>query len=99
MTIQTQSRLSIEKAPLIKTPVPGPRSRELLEAQDKLETSSRSYTTFFNFAVDYGKGSTIVDMDGNVFIDWFGGVSVMNLGHGHPAVMEALRSQVEKITH
>ncbi|MEM3860685.1 MAG: aspartate aminotransferase family protein [Candidatus Micrarchaeaceae archaeon] len=99
MTNQAQIRLSIENAPLIKTSVPGPRSKELLEVQDKLETSSRIYTTFFNFAVDYGKGSTIVDMDGNVFIDWFGGVSVMNLGHGHPAVMKALRSQLEKITH
>ena len=70
-----------------------------LEKQDTLETSSRSYTSFFRFAIDYGKGSTVVDMDGNVFIDWFGGVSVLNLGHGHPAVMSALKSQVEKITH
>ncbi|MEM4066464.1 MAG: aminotransferase class III-fold pyridoxal phosphate-dependent enzyme [Candidatus Micrarchaeaceae archaeon] len=74
-------------------------SKKLLEVQDKLETSSRSYITFFNFSVDYGKWSTTVDMDGNVFIDWFGGFSVMNLGEWHPVVMEALRSQLEKITH
>ncbi|MCW6158553.1 MAG: aspartate aminotransferase family protein [Thermoplasmatales archaeon] len=91
--------MSIENAPLLKTKIPGPKSKEFLDIQDMLETSSRSYTSFFRFAIDYGKGSTVVDMDGNVFIDWFGGVSVLNLGHGHPAVMSALKSQVEKITH
>ncbi len=99
MSVQTSSRLSIENAPLLKTKIPGPKSKEFLDIQDTLETSSRSYTSFFRFAIDYGKGSTVVDMDGNVFIDWFGGVSVLNLGHGHPAVMSALKSQIEKITH
>lgn len=99
MTVLAEGRLSMEIAPLLKTKIPGPKSLELLETQNKYETSSRSYTSFFNFAVDYGKGSTIVDVDGNTFIDWFGGVSVMNLGHGHPAVVNALRSQLEKITH
>ncbi len=99
MSMQVSNRLSIEGAPVLKTKVPGPKSLEFLEVQDKLETSSRSYTGFFKFALDYGKGSTVVDMDGNVFIDWFGGVSVMNLGHGHPAVIGALREQLEKMTH
>ena len=99
MSMQFSSRLSLENAPIIKTKVPGPKSKQYLDIQDKLETSSRSYTSFFKFAVDYGKGSTIVDLDGNVFIDWFAGVSVLNLGHAHPAVMQALRGQVEKMTH
>lgn len=97
--MRVSERLSIEGAPLIKTDVPGPRSRELIGIQDDLETSSRSYTDFFKIALDYGRGSTITDVDGNVFIDWFGGVSVMNLGHGHPAVMNALKDQLEKMTH
>lgn len=99
MSMQTPSRLSIENAPILKTKVPGPKSMEFLDIQDTLETSSRSYTNFFKFAIDYGKGSTVVDVDGNVFIDWFGGVSVLNLGHGHPAVMQAIKAQLEKITH
>ncbi|MCL6003091.1 MAG: aspartate aminotransferase family protein [Thermoplasmatales archaeon] len=99
MSVHMSNRLSIENAPMIKTKIPGPRSMEFIEVQDRFETSSRSYTGFFNFAVDYGKGSTVVDMDGNVFIDWFGGVSVLNLGHGHPEVVGALKGQIEKITH
>jgi 4-aminobutyrate aminotransferase-like enzyme len=97
--MQYSGRLSIEDAPIIRTAIPGPKSREFLEIQNDLESSSRSYTNFFKFALDYGKGSTVVDMDGNVFIDWFGGVSVLNLGHGNPAVIKALKDQLEKITH
>jgi len=90
---------SILEAPILKTDIPGPKSRELIEIQDKMETSSRSYTRFFRVAVDKGIGSTVVDVDGNVFIDWFGGVSVMNLGHGNPVVIEAIKRQLDKISH
>lgn len=90
---------SIMEAPLIRTDIPGPNSRKFLLAQDRMESSSRSYTRFFNFAVDRGIGSTIVDMDGNVFIDWFGGVSVLNLGHSNPLILNAIKEQLEKMTH
>ncbi|MCL4333746.1 MAG: aspartate aminotransferase family protein [Candidatus Thermoplasmatota archaeon] len=99
MSVHLSGRLSLENAPVINTSIPGPKSKQYLEIQDRLETSSRSYTGFFKFAIDYGKGSTVVDLDGNVFIDWFAGVSVMNLGHGHPAVLQALRGQIDRITH
>lgn len=97
--MEVLNRLSLSDAPSIKTEVPGPKSREMLEIQDRIETSARSYTRFFKFAIERAKGSTVVDMDGNVFIDWFGGVSVMNMGHGHPAVTEAIKNQLEKISH
>jgi 4-aminobutyrate aminotransferase-like enzyme len=97
--MQYSERLSIEDAPVIRTEIPGPKSREFLKIQNDLESSSRSYTNFFKFAIDHGKGSTVVDVDGNVFIDWFGGVSVLNLGHGNPAVIKAIKDQAEKITH
>ncbi len=83
-------RLSLNKAPVIRVKPPGPKSMEILSIQDKLESSTRSYTRFFKMAIDYAKGSTIVDVDGNVYIDWFGGVSVMNLGHGNPIVTRAI---------
>ncbi len=90
---------SIMNAPLIKTELPGPKSSELIKIQNNLETSSRSYTRFFKIALDYGMGSTVVDVDGNIFIDWFGGVSVMNLGHGNPLILNAITRQLQKITH
>ena len=38
-------------------------------------------------------------MDGNTFIDFVGGVGVMNIGHGHPAVVEAIHEQVDRFLH
>jgi 4-aminobutyrate aminotransferase-like enzyme len=98
-TMQMLDRLSFADAPVLKTEIPGPKSLKMIEVQDELETSSRSYTRFFKFAIEKARGSTIMDVDGNVFIDWFGGVSVMNLGHGHPAVLDAIKVQLDKISH
>ena len=42
---------------------------------------------------------TITDVDGNVFIDFAGGVGVMNVGHGHPRVVEAIQEQSERFVH
>ncbi|MHB8361810.1 MAG: aspartate aminotransferase family protein, partial [Thermoplasmataceae archaeon] len=50
-------------------------------------------------AIDYGRNATIVDMDGNVFIDMFAGVSVLNMGHANPEVIQAIIAQAEKLTH
>lgn len=97
--MQSINRLSLDNAPILKTEIPGPKSLEMLNIQDSLESSSRSYTNFFRFAIKEAKGSTIMDVDGNVFIDWFGGVSVMNLGHGHPAVINAIKVQLDRIIH
>ncbi len=44
-------------------------------------------------------GSTITDVDGNTFIDFVGGVGVMNVGHGHPRVVQAIAEQAERFVH
>ena len=92
-------RLSFNDAPLIRVEPPGPRASELMAKQDRWETGSRTYTRFFRTAFDEGRGSTIRDVDGNIFVDWFSGICVLNLGHAHPAVMEALRAQLGRLVH
>jgi len=92
-------RLSFNDAPLIRVEPPGPRASELMAKQDRWETGSRTYTRFFRTAFDEGRGSTIRDVDGNIFVDWFSGICVLNLGHAHPAVMEALRTQLDRLVH
>ncbi len=91
--------LSIEEAPLIKTKLPGPESLKLIKEQEKYETNSRTYTDIFKLAVKEARGSTIEDMDGNIFIDWFAGISVLNLGHNNPLVRKAVEEQLDKIIH
>ena len=38
-------------------------------------------------------------MDGQRFLDFVGGIGVLNTGHNHPRVVAAVRSQLERITH
>ncbi|AWR93703.1 aspartate aminotransferase family protein [Acidianus brierleyi] len=93
------NRLSYENAPRILVKPPGPKSLELLDIQDKYETKSRIYTQIFRMAVDDAKGSTVKDVDGNIYIDWFSGISVLNLGHSNPIVIDAIQNQLNKIDH
>lgn len=97
--MKSEYDLSFEEAPAIKTTLPGPKSRVYLDKQDALETNTRTYTGQFRLAVEKARGSTIRDMDGNVFIDWFSGICVLNLGHSHPVVKNAMMEQLDTLVH
>ena len=45
------------------------------------------------------EGSRIWDVDGKEYLDFAGGIGVMNVGHGHPRVLQAVRAQLERFTH
>ncbi len=49
--------------------------------------------------VSHAKGATIVDIEGREFIDFAGGIAVMNVGHSHPKVVKAIKDQADKFTH
>lgn len=46
-----------------------------------------------------GKGTKVWDADGNVYLDFIAGISVLNVGHSHPTVVEAIKKQAETLTH
>ncbi|MBN1274098.1 MAG: aspartate aminotransferase family protein [Candidatus Aminicenantes bacterium] len=91
--------LSFPQAPLIKTPPPGPKSRELLDFQAEYEGSAVSYPRGLPMALQRGRGATVEDVDGNIYIDFFGGAAVLNVGHSHPDVVAAALAQVSELTH
>jgi len=49
-------------------------------------------------AIERGRGATLTDLDGNVYLDLNAGVSVASLGHAHPRYVSALTAQLEKVT-
>ena len=49
--------------------------------------------------VTSGKGALLWDVDGREYIDFAGGIAVMNVGHSHPKVAAAIKDQAEKLTH
>jgi 4-aminobutyrate aminotransferase-like enzyme len=91
--------LSFPDAPRIVTSPPGPKSRALLATQSRLETDAVAYPRYFPMAIREARGSTIEDVDGNRYIDWVAGISVLNLGHRHPRLVAALQRQSERIWH
>ncbi len=81
----------------IVTEVPGPKSRALAERSKAALADALSLV--HPIYVDHAHGATVTDVDGNTFIDWIGGVGVMNVGHTHDAVTEAIVEQARKFTH
>jgi len=59
----------------------------------------RGITTAHPLVADHAKGSELWDASGRRYIDFAGGIGVMNVGHNHPRVMEAVRTQLERATH
>lgn len=73
----------------VKTRIPGPKSKELLQQWTAYEADKTGYQA--QVAIDYGKGAMLFDVDGNAFIDWTSGVLVTNIGHCHPELVEAVQ--------
>ena len=89
--------LRYPKVPDIRTELPGPRSRQLIET-DELVTSP-SYTRAYPLGVARGEGAIIEDLDGNTFLDFTAGIAVCSTGHCHPRVVKAIQQQAEKLLH
>jgi 4-aminobutyrate aminotransferase-like enzyme len=91
--------LSYPDAPRIVHPPPGPRSKALLARQSEWETEAVTYPRNFPIAIQAAQGATVEDADGNRFIDWMSGISVLNLGHRHPRLTKALETQAARVWH
>tara|TARA_B100001769_G_scaffold274910_1_gene274725 strand:+ start:423 stop:1718 length:1296 start_codon:yes stop_codon:yes gene_type:complete len=50
-------------------------------------------------SIDRGEGSYVWDVEGNQYLDFFGGVLTTMIGHNNPAVTEAIQSQASKVLH
>jgi 4-aminobutyrate aminotransferase/(S)-3-amino-2-methylpropionate transaminase len=81
----------------LRTEIPGPRSREILERKERVVADPLS--VFLSVVVEEGRGATVTDVDGNTFIDFTGGVGCLNVGHSHPRVVEAAQEQLARFSH
>jgi 4-aminobutyrate aminotransferase / (S)-3-amino-2-methylpropionate transaminase / 5-aminovalerate transaminase len=59
----------------------------------------RGITTAHPIVADRAKGAEMWDIAGKRYIDFAGGIGVLNVGHGHPHVMEAVHAQIDRVTH
>jgi len=81
----------------IRTAIPGPRSRALAERE--AHVIARPLLVHLPIFAERAENATITDVDGNVFVDFAGGVGVVNAGHGHPRIVEAVVEQAARFLH
>ncbi len=85
------------KAIHLVTEVPGPRSRALMARRDAVIPPGVAHST--PVFVERARGAVVTDVDGNRLLDFAGGIGTLNVGHAHPAVVEAARAQLDRLTH
>jgi 4-aminobutyrate aminotransferase len=84
-------------APDIKTPLPGPKAKAIID-RDR-EFVSPSYTRDYPFVIARGEGAVVEDVDGNLFLDCAAGIAVNSTGVSHPDVVAAIVDQAKKFIH
>ncbi len=83
----------------MKRKVPGPRSKQIVEQEQRhMAPGLQSIALYSELAMAQGKGCTLVDEDGNEYIDFIAGIGVGSVGHCHPHYVDALKRQAERLT-
>jgi 4-aminobutyrate aminotransferase/(S)-3-amino-2-methylpropionate transaminase len=81
----------------LRTEIPGPRSRAIMAR--KAEAVAAPLVVNMPVVAHEARGALLTDVDGNTFVDFTGGVGVLNVGHAHPRVVEAAQEQLARFTH
>ena len=81
----------------LRTSVPGPRSQALMKRRNAAVVQGAFHAT--PIFVARAEGAVVEDVDGNRMIDFAGGIGCLNTGHRPPAVIEALRRQLDHFLH
>ncbi len=87
----------ITTIPDLKTALPGPKARAIIERDAKVV--STSYTRDYPLVMARGEGCAVEDVDGNIFLDCSAGIAVTATGHSHPEVVQAIVEQAHKFLH
>ncbi|HRK73657.1 MAG TPA: aspartate aminotransferase family protein [Rhodothermales bacterium] len=81
----------------LKTAIPGPLSRTILERRAAAFPNGLAKST--EVVVAKAHGAIVEDVDGNILIDFAGGIGMQNAGHCPPSVVRAIQEQAEKYIH
>jgi 4-aminobutyrate aminotransferase/(S)-3-amino-2-methylpropionate transaminase len=73
------------------------RTSELLER--RRAAVARGISTVHDLVADSASGAVLRDIEGREYLDFIGGIGVLNLGHSHPRIVAAVAAQLERFTH
>ena len=98
MSIETTPAAAARNsAPRIVTELPGPRARAMIARDETV--ASPSLTRAYPLVAEFGRGYTVTDVDGNIFLDFAAGIATASTGHSHPAVVQAIKDQADRLIH
>lgn len=81
----------------LKTEIPGPKSLALAERRKSAVVNA--HVSVAPIYADSAQRATISDVDGNVFLDFAGGIGALNSGHRHPVILDRIRQQMDDFLH
>lgn len=80
----------------LKTKIPGPKSIELLKRKKAVVSDGILSPKIF---IKKAQGALVKDVDGNILIDFTGGIGATNSGHGNKEIINAIKKQADKFLH
>ena len=83
---------------IITDKLPGPKSESILKRRDAAIPRALC-GKLYPVVIDKGEGAVFRDVDGNIFLDWIGGVGVLNVGYSDPRIIEAVKNQAKRYFH
>ncbi|MDR3112575.1 MAG: aspartate aminotransferase family protein [Elusimicrobiota bacterium] len=86
-----------DEMPKIKTALPGPKAKEVIDR--RANAVAQAMRCAYPCVIKRGEGAVVEDVDGNIFLDWVGGVGVLNIGYSHPEVVAAVKEQADNYFH
>ena len=89
---------TVLQTPEIKTELPGPKARAIIEADAQFVNPAYPRPDF-KLVAERGQGVWVKDVDGNLFLDCNAGVAVCSTGHCHPEVVRAIQDQAAQLIH
>ena len=82
---------------IITKELPGEKAKAIIEKRK--ENVPSAIKCAYPCVIAKGEGAMFEDVDGNRFLDWIGGVGVLNVGYSHPEIIEAVKAQADNFFH
>jgi len=82
---------------IITETLPGPKAKAIIARRDVAIPGA--IRCAYPVVIERGEGAMLEDVDGNLFLDWVGGVGVLNVGYSRPELIDAVKVQSEKYFH
>lgn len=89
--------LKDELPKIVTKRLPGPKAEKII--RERAEATPSAIRCVYPVVINRGEGAMIEDVDGNYFLDWVGGVGVLNIGYSHPEIVQAVKEQSGKYFH